>query len=95
MTAINLIFLGIVVVALGFFALNAQRLYRYLRVGRDERRLDAPLVRVGNLLAIGVGQAKILRDPVAGALHATVFWGFVDLMDRIWVIGSYLKSLPS
>ena len=102
MTAINLIFLGIVVVALGFFALNAQRLYRYLRVGRDERRLDAPLVRVGNLLAIGVGQAKILRDPVAGALHATVFWGFVVLtigtveavIRGIWPAFSYERILP-
>ena len=102
MTAINVVFLGIVVLAVGFFALNVQRLYRYLRVGRATHRLDVPLVRIGNLLAIGIGQAKILRDPVAGALHATVFWGFVVLtigtieavLQGIWPAFSYERLLP-
>jgi ferredoxin len=102
MTAINVVFLGIVVLAVGFFSLNAQRLYRYLRVGRADCRLDVPLVRVGNLLTIGIGQAKILRDPLAGALHATVFWGFVVLtlgtveavLHGIWPAFSYARILP-
>ena len=34
---------------------------------------------IRNLLFIGLGQSKILRDPMAGALHASVFWGFVVL----------------
>src|SRR5688500_10260975 len=103
MTAINVLFLGIVVLAVGFFALNVQRLYRYLRIGRETRRVDVPLVRIGNLLAIGMGQAKILRDPLAGALHATVFWGFVVLtigtveavLQGIWPAFSYERLLPA
>ena len=102
MTAANYLFLAIVLLALGFFALNVQRLYRYLRVGRDEHRVDQPAVRLGNLLTIGVGQAKILRDPVAGALHAMVFWGFVVLtigtveaiVAGIWPGFSYERFLP-
>ncbi|MDQ6737858.1 MAG: heterodisulfide reductase-related iron-sulfur binding cluster [Gemmatimonadota bacterium] len=74
------LFVLIVVLALSFFSYNAQRLVRYMMaVGKPEERTDHPLTRLRNLLLIGLGQAKILRDPVAGALHASVFWGFVVL----------------
>jgi Fe-S oxidoreductase len=62
-----------------FFAYNAQRLVRYLRIGRPESRLDDLPRRVWNLLTIGFAQTKIFRDPVAGPLHALVFWGFLVL----------------
>jgi Fe-S oxidoreductase/nitrate reductase gamma subunit len=75
----NVAFLFVLVLALGFFAYNAQRLVRYLRVGLDEDRSDDAWTRLRNVLVIGIGQSKILRDPVAGALHASVFWGFVVL----------------
>ena len=79
MTASNLVFLLVVLAAAGFFSLNVQRLIRYLRIGRPEERTDHPARRLLNVLTIGLGQAKILRDPVAGAMHALVFWGFVVL----------------
>ena len=79
MTASSAIFLLIVVMAFGFFSLNAQRLAAYLRVGHPENRLDHPWQRIRNLLVIGIAQRKILRDPVAGAMHASVFWGFMVL----------------
>jgi len=69
----------IVALATGFFFYNAQRLISYLRIGQVADRTDAPGVRVRNLLQIGIGQSKILRDPLAGAMHASVFWGFVVL----------------
>ncbi len=31
------------------------------------------------MLTIGIAQTKIFRDPVAGAMHATIFWGFMVL----------------
>lgn len=73
------LFALILALALGAFSFSAQRLYRFLRIGRDEPRWDHVGTRLRNLLAIGLGQGKILRDPVAGPLHATVFWGFVVL----------------
>ncbi|MDQ3699100.1 MAG: heterodisulfide reductase-related iron-sulfur binding cluster, partial [Gemmatimonadota bacterium] len=81
MTAENVAFLAIVIVSAGFFALNAQRLAGYLRLGRAEGggRSDHAAQRLWNVLRIGVGQTKILRDPVAGMSHALVFWGFVVL----------------
>jgi len=80
MTAGHLAFVCVTVLALGFFSYNAQRLVRYMvTVGKPEGRMDHPLTRIRNLLFIGLGQSKILRDPLAGALHASVFWGFVVL----------------
>ena len=80
MTASSVLFFAILVFAAGFFSYNAQRLVRYIRtVGRPDHRTDHWGVRFGNLLTIGLLQSKILRDPVAGPLHAFVFWGFVVL----------------
>src|SRR5262245_519765 len=75
----NVLFLFVLVIALGFFSYNAQRLVRYLGTGHDEHRTDHPWTRLRNVFVIGIGQSKILRDPFAGVLHASVFWGFVVL----------------
>jgi Fe-S oxidoreductase len=72
-------FLFVLVIAAGFFALNAQRLYSYIRIGLAENRLDHPAKRIENLLTIGIFQRKIFREAVAGAMHATIFWGFMVL----------------
>src|SRR3954467_2736516 len=72
-------FLFILVVAVGFFALNVQRLVGFLRLGLAENRVDQPAVRIGNLLSLGIFQRKSFREAVAGAMHATIFWGFMVL----------------
>jgi Fe-S oxidoreductase len=72
-------FLFILVVAVGFFALNVQRLVGFLRLGLAENRVDQPAIRIANLLSIGIFQRKIFREAVAGAMHATIFWGFMVL----------------
>jgi Fe-S oxidoreductase/nitrate reductase gamma subunit len=73
------LFLFVLALAAACFSYSAQRLFRFLRLGRDASRLDDPVRRLRNLLSIGIAQRKILRDPVAGPLHAAVFWGFVVL----------------
>lgn len=80
MTAANGLFLAILVLSLGFFAANLQRLVGYLRVGRldDVRWRNLP-TRIGNFLRIGIFQEKIFRDSIAGPMHALIFWGFVVL----------------
>src|SRR4051812_15444581 len=72
-------FLVILVIAAGLFALNAQRLYSYVRIGVAEDRLTYPAKRIENLLTIGIFQRKIFREAVAGAMHASIFWGFMVL----------------
>ena len=79
MTTSIVVFLLILTAGAGFFALNVQRLVRYLRIGLPENRTNEAGVRVKNLLGIGIAQSKIFRDPVAGPMHAAIFWGFVVL----------------
>ena len=69
----------VLVLGAGFFALNVQRLVRYMQLGRPEDRSDHPATRLRNVLAIGIAQRKIFRDPVAGPMHALIFWGFLVL----------------
>ena len=77
MTAQNVVFLFVLIGALGFFSYNAQRLVQYLRVAHDDDRSDNLWTRFRNVIVIGIAQSKILRDPLAGVLHASVFWGFI------------------
>ena len=79
MTAGSAVFLLVLVLAAGFFALNVERLVSYLQLGYAEGRTDHPLVRLKNVLEIGIAQKKIFRDPVAGPMHALIFWGFMVL----------------
>jgi len=79
MTAGSVVFLFVLVLAVGFFALNVQRLVSYLQLGYGEDRTDHPLVRLKNVLVIGIAQKKIFRDPIAGPMHALIFWGFMVL----------------
>src|SRR4051812_176056 len=79
MTVSNGLFLFVLAMGAGFFALNVQRLVSYMRIGQPDDRTDHPLVRLKNVLTIGIAQTKIFRDPIAGAMHATIFWGFMVL----------------
>src|SRR5215210_4793355 len=79
MTAGSSVFLFVLILAIGFFSLNVQRLVSYLRLGYDEDRTNHPLVRLKNVLVIGIAQKKIFRDPIAGPMHALIFWGFMVL----------------
>ena len=79
MTAQNVVFLFVLTIAFGLFSLNVQRLVSYMRLGLPENRSDHHWSRLGNVLRVGIAQTKILREPVAGLMHATIFWGFVVL----------------
>jgi Fe-S oxidoreductase len=79
MTTSNVVFLFVLGLGAAFFSFSAQRLVRYLRLGTPTWRLNDVPRRVWNLVTIGLAQTKIMRDPVAGPLHAAVFWGFVIL----------------
>jgi len=80
MPPVNGFFLAVLVLSLGFFSYNVQRLIGYLRLGRlDDVRWNAMPARIGNFLRIGIFQEKIFRDSIAGPMHALIFWGFLVL----------------
>jgi len=76
----NLIFIAILLLAGGFFTRNAMRLIAWLRVGKATNRFNRLPERFKTMLVVGFGQSKILRDKVAGPIHAGIFWGFVVLL---------------
>ena len=79
MSAQSVVFLFVLTIAFGLFSLNVQRLVSYMRLGVSDDRTDVPWQRIANVLRVGIAQTKILREPVAGLMHATIFWGFVVL----------------
>ena len=73
------ILLGLAVLGFGAFFWRAYQLYRYMRLGRDEARIDHPWRRVRDELVVYLGQRKLLKRPyyVRGIAHAFIFWGFL------------------
>ena len=80
MTTENLVFLLVLLASASFFAINIRRLIRRLRIGQPENRSDQPWARIKKTLLVAVAQSKILREPLAGVMHALIFWGFLVLL---------------
>ncbi len=74
-----IVLLALALAAFGAFTWRAVRLYRLLRLGRDESRLDHGWRRVRDEVVIYLGQRKLLKRPyyVRGLGHALIFWGFL------------------
>ncbi len=87
----HLIFAIVFVAAMAGIAWNSWRLIKYLRVGKPENRFGNIGERIGNVLKVAIGQSKLMRDPVAGAVHAMIFWGFLVLLAA--VIESIVEGL--
>jgi Fe-S oxidoreductase len=79
----NFIFIAIFLAAVILFCYNLLRIRSYLILGRSENRFDNIIKRVKRVLAIGIGQTKILREPAAGLMHAFIFWGFLTLLSAV------------
>ena len=63
----------------GAFAYRAWKLYRYLRLGRNEDRTQHLGRRIRDELVIYLLQRKLLKRPywIRGLAHALIFWGFI------------------
>ncbi len=73
----NIIFALILIVGIGFFAMNVRKLRRNIMLGQPLDRSDNPASRWGNMALIALGQKKMVRKPIAGFLHIIVYLGFV------------------
>ena len=79
----NIVFVVVLAASFGLFGWTSRKVLRYLKFGRAENRFDHFDKRIGNVLAIALGQSKILRDPIAGFVHVGIFWGFLILLSAI------------
>ena len=91
----NILFVLVLALGFGYFAINVKKLVRNIRLGHDINRYDNPGERWANMAMIALGQSKMVRKPVMGILHIIVYVGFViinmELLEIIidGIIGSH------
>ena len=73
----NFIFMFLFIVSIGLFYRNLRRIISNIKLGRDINRYDRPLDRWKNMFRVALGQAKMVRRPVAGILHIVIYLGFI------------------
>jgi Fe-S oxidoreductase len=75
-----ILFAIVLVLAFAGILINSKRLIDFLRLGKWTDRFSNPAERIKRTLGIAIGQFKIFRDPIAGPIHAFIFWGFMVLL---------------
>jgi Fe-S oxidoreductase len=65
--------------ATAFFALVMARHLRIFAAARPALRTDRAGIRLVGMVRYGLAQTRMLRDPQAGVMHLSIFWGFILL----------------
>ncbi len=73
----NIAFTVLFVVLVGLFTRNVRRIIRNIKLGKPANRSDQPKKRWFHMARIALGQSKMVRKPLSGALHVIVYVGFV------------------
>jgi heterodisulfide reductase subunit C len=73
----NLLFLIILCLGFGYFALNVKKIVRNVKLGQAVNRTDNASERWKNMAMIALGQSKMVKRPIAGILHIIVYVGFI------------------
>ena len=73
----NLLFLIILCLGFGYFALNVKKILRNIKLGQAVNRTDNASDRWKNMAMIALGQSKMVKRPIAGILHIIVYVGFI------------------
>lgn len=73
----NILFAILLILGIGYFALNCKKLIRNIKLGKHINRSDRKRERWNNMAMIALGQSKMVKRPVAGFLHIIVYVGFV------------------
>jgi heterodisulfide reductase subunit C len=73
----NILFLIVLSIGVGYFAINVKKIVRNIKLGKDLNRSDNASARWKNMAMIALGQSKMVKRPVAGILHIFVYIGFV------------------
>ena len=73
----NIFFAILIAIGFGYFAMNVKKLIRNINLGRDVNRKDNPSARWKNMAMIALGQSKMIKRPISGALHVIVYVAFI------------------
>ncbi len=73
----NIIFAAFLIVGIGYFAKNINKLIRNIKLGKEVDASDNKPQRWKNMAKIALGQSKMVKRPIAGFLHVIVYIGFI------------------
>jgi len=76
----QIIFSVALLITLGVFAYTVFRLIRLFKLTRGGFPVKNLGERFRIMMDVAIGQTKIFRFPIVGALHALVFWGFIVIL---------------
>ena len=73
----NIIFISILIAGIGYFARNAKKIARNIKLGKDVDVSNDKPQRWKNMARIALGQTKMVVRPIPGLLHIIVYVGFI------------------
>jgi hypothetical protein len=73
----NILFAIVLSLGFGYFYSNVKKIIRNINLGTDVNRNDNAKARWSNMAMIALGQSKMVKRPIAGALHIIVYVGFI------------------
>lgn len=73
----NLLFALLLIVGVGIFVKNIQKIIRNIKLGKPIDRTDNSDKRWKNMLLVAFGQSKMVSKPLSGFLHIIVYVGFI------------------
>ncbi|MFV0238070.1 MAG: 4Fe-4S dicluster domain-containing protein [Flavobacteriales bacterium] len=73
----SILFIALLILGLGFFAKNIQKLVRNILLGKDVDRTDNAFKRWLTMTRVALGQGKMTVRPISGILHIIVYLGFI------------------
>lgn len=73
----NILFAITLILGFGYFYFNIKKIIRNINLGIDVNRKDNPKQRWMNMAMIAIGQSKMVKKPISGALHVIVYVGFI------------------
>lgn len=73
----NIIFAVLLLTTSVIFGWRVSKIRRNILLGRDEDRGDNQSTRFKHMFKVAIGQSKMTKKPLSGALHIIVYLGFV------------------
>lgn len=73
----NILFAITLILGFGYFYFNIKKIIRNVNLGTQVNRTDNPKQRWTNMAMIAIGQSKMVKKPISGALHVIVYVGFI------------------
>src|SRR2546421_5135004 len=75
--------LVVLLAAIVYFSIRTRALYRILRLGPNENRIDSLPERIRGVLSYVGAHTRMFRNKYSGLLHFFIFYGFIVLLTAI------------